>query len=128
MSKIVLTEDEKRDIREMYSNIKTSKKIMSYLKRNFKFYKPIDFMSFDDESKKEEYINNFPFINDLVKINIYDREYILNNEKKSVKKRLFNVIEDDLNQIDPDATNAVLLKTIKEFIDNIYKYYNLSNG
>lgn len=128
MSKIVLTEDEKRDIREMYSNINSSKKIMSFLKRNFKFYKPIDLMSFDDESKKEEYINNLPFLNNLVKINIYGREYILNNEKKSIKKRLFNVIEDDLNQIDPDATNAILLKTIKEFIDNIYKHYNITNG
>jgi hypothetical protein len=35
------------------------------------------------------------------------------------------MVEDDIDRIDPDATKAVVLKTIKDYIDNILVKYNL---
>jgi hypothetical protein len=66
-----------------------------------------------------------PFLNDLVRIVIDDKSYTLNNEKKYIKSKIFNSVEDDIDRIDPEATKAVVLKTIKEYIDNIMDSYNL---
>jgi hypothetical protein len=124
MGRLILTEEEKNKIKDMYSDVKSSNKVMSYLKRNFQFFRPVDEMGLNDE-EKEKRIEELPFLGDLVKIVIDDKSYILTNEKKYIKKRIFNMVEDDINRIDPEATKAVVLKTIKDYIDNILVKYNL---
>jgi flagellar motor component MotA len=124
MGRIILTEEEKKNIKDMYSNVKSSNKVMSYLKRNFQFFRPVDEMGLNDE-EKEKRIEELPFLKDLVKIVIDDKSFILTNEKKYIKKRIFNMVEDDIDRIDPEATKAVVLKTIKDYIDNILVKYNL---
>ena len=124
MRRIILTEEEKKNIKDMYSDVKSSNKVMSYLKRNFQFFRPVDEMGLNDE-EKEKRIEELPFLKDLVKIVIDDKSFILTNEKKYIKKRIFNMVEDDINRIDPEATKAVVLKTIKDYIDNILVKYNL---
>jgi hypothetical protein len=124
MARIILTEEEKKKIKDMYSDVKSSRKLMSYLKRNFKFYKPIDEMGLSDEDKQNR-LELMPFLNDMVRIVIDDKSYTLNNEKKYIKSKIFNSVEDDISKIDPEATKAVVLKTIKEYIDNIMVSYNL---
>jgi len=124
MGRIILTEEEKKRIKDMYSDVKSSKKIMSYLKRNFHFFKPIDEMGLSDEEKVKR-IEDLPFLDNMIKIVIDDKSYILNNEKKYIKSKIFNEVEDDIDRIDPGATKAVVLKTIKEYIDNIMDSYNL---
>ena len=124
MGRLILTEEEKKNIKDMYSDVKSSNKVMSYLKRNFQFFKPVDEMGLNDEEKQKR-IEELPFLEDLVKIVIDDKSYVLTNEKKYIKKRIFNMVEDDIDRIDPDATKAVVLKTIKDYIDNILVKYNL---
>ena len=124
MGRLILTEEEKNKIKDMYSDVKSSNKVMSYLKRNFQFFRPVDEMGLNDE-EKEKRIEELPFLGDLVKIVIDDKSYILTNEKKYIKKRIFNMVEDDIDRIDPEATKAVVLKTIKDYIDNILVKYNL---
>ena len=124
MGRLILTEEEKKNIKDMYSDVKSSNKVMSYLKRNFQFFRPVDEMGLNDEEKQKR-IEELPFLGDLVKIVIDDKSYILTNEKKYIKKRIFNMVEDDIDRIDPDATKAVVLKTIKDYIDNILVKYNL---
>ena len=124
MGRLILTEDEKKRIKDMYSDVKSSNKLMSYLKRNFQFFRPVDEMGLNDEEKQKR-IEELPFLGDLVKIVIDDKSYILTNEKKYIKKRIFNMVEDDIDRIDPEATKAVVLKTIKDYIDNILVKYNL---
>jgi flagellar motor component MotA len=124
MGRIILTEEEKKNIKDMYSDVKSSNKVMSYLKRNFQFFRPVDEMGLNDE-EKEKRIEELPFLKDLVKIVIDDKSFILTNEKKYIKKRIFNMVEDDIARIDPEATKAVVLKTIKDYIDNILVKYNL---
>ena len=124
MARIILTEEEKKKIKDMYSDVKSSRKLMSYLIRNFKFYKPIDEMGLSDENKQNR-LELMPFLNDMVRIVIDDKSYTLNNEKKYIKSKIFNSVEDDISKIDPEATKAVVLKTIKEYIDNIMVSYNL---
>ena len=124
MARIILTEEEKKKIKDMYSDVKSSRKLMSYLIRNFKFYKPIDEMGLSDENKQNR-LELMPFLKDMVKIVIDDKSYTLNNEKKYIKSKIFNSVEDDISRIDPEATKAVVLKTIKEYIDNIMVSYNL---
>ena len=124
MGRLILTEEEKKNIKDMYSDVKSSNKVMSYLKRNFQFFKPVDEMGLNDEEKQKR-IEELPFLGDLVKIVIDDKSYILTNEKKYIKKRIFNMVEDDIDRIDPEATKAVVLKTIKDYIDNILVKYNL---
>ena len=119
MGKLILTEEEKKNIRDMYSDVKPSKKIMSYLKRNFHFFKPIDEMKFNSEEEKQKRIEDLPFLANLVKIVIDDKSYILNDDKKNIKKRITYVIEDDVERIDPDANKAVVSKTIKDYLDGI---------
>jgi hypothetical protein len=125
MGRIILTEEEKKNIKDMYSDVKSSNKVMSYLKRNFQFFRPVDEMVFNSEEEKQQHIKELPFLEDLVKIVIDDKSYVLTNEKKYIKKRIFNMVEDDIDRIDPDATKAVVLKTIKDYIDNILVKYNL---
>lgn len=124
MGRLILTEEEKKNIKDMYSDVKSSNKVMSYLKRNFQFFRPVDEMGLNDEEKQKR-IEELPFLGDLVKIVIDDKSYILTNEKKYIKKRIFNMVEDDIDRIDPEATKAVVLKTIKDYIDNILVKYNL---
>ena len=124
MGRLILTEEEKKKIKDMYSDVKSSNKVMSYLKRNFQFFRPVDEMGLNDEEKQKR-IEELPFLEDLVKIVIDDKSYILTNEKKYIKKRIFNMVEDDIDRIDPEATKAVVLKTIKDYIDNILVKYNL---
>ena len=124
MGRLILTEEEKKKIKDMYSDVKSSNKVMSYLKRNFQFFRPVDEMGLNDEEKQKR-IEELPFLGDLVKIVIDDKSYILTNEKKYIKKRIFNMVEDDIDRIDPEATKAVVLKTIKDYIDNILVKYNL---
>jgi len=124
MGRLILTEEEKKNIKDMYSDVKSSNKVMSYLKRNFQFFRPVDEMGLNDE-EKEKRIEELPFLKDLVKIVIDDKSFILTNEKKYIKKRIFNMVEDDIDRIDPEATKAVVLKTIKDYIDNILVKYNL---
>ncbi len=124
MARIILTEEEKKRIKDMYSDDKSSRKLMSYLITNFRFYKLIDEMGLSDENK-ENRLELMPFLNDMVRIVIDDKSYTLNNEKKYIKSKIFNSVEDDMNRIDPEATKAVVLKTIKEYIDNIMASYNL---
>ena len=125
MGRLILTEEEKKNIKDMYSDVKSSNKVMSYLKRNFQFFRPVDEMVFNSEEEKQQHIKELPFLEDLVKIVIDDKSYVLTNEKKYIKKRIFNMVEDDIDRIDPDATKAVVLKTIKDYIDNILVKYNL---
>jgi len=125
MAKLILTEEEKKNIRDMYSDVKPSKKIMSYLKRNFHFFKPIDEMEFDSEEEKQKRIEDLPFLANLVKIVIDDKSYILNDDKKNIKKRITYVIEDDVERIDPDANKAVVSKTIKDYLDGIMIKFGL---
>ena len=82
-------------------------------------------MVFNSEEEKQQHIKELPFLEDLVKIVIDDKSYVLTNEEKYIKKRIFNMVEDDINRIDPDATKALVLKTIKDYIDNILVKYNL---
>jgi hypothetical protein len=124
MGRLILTEEEKKNIKDMYSDVKSSNKVMSYLKRNFQFFRPVDEMGLNDEEKQKR-IEELPFLGDLVKIVIDDKSYILTNQKKYIKKRIFNMVEDDIDRIDPDATKVVVLKTIKDYIDNILVKYNL---
>jgi len=124
MGRLILTEEEKKKIKDMYSDVKSSNKVMSYLKRNFQFFRPVDEMGLNDEEKQKR-IEELPFLEDLVKIVIDDKSYVLTNEKKYIKKRIFNMVEDDIDRIDPEATKAVVLKTIKDYIDNILVKYNL---
>jgi hypothetical protein len=124
MGRLILTEEEKNKIKDMYSDVKSSRKLMSYLIRNFRFYKPIDEMGLSDEDKQNR-LELMPFLNDMVRIVIDDKSYTLNNEKKYIKSKIFNSVEDDISRIDPEATKAVVLKTIKEYIDNIMVSYNL---
>ena len=124
MGRLILSEEEKKNIKDMYSDVKSSNKVMSYLKRNFQFFRPVDEMGLNDEEKQKR-IEELPFLGDLVKIVIDDKSYILTNEKKYIKKRIFNMVEDDIDRIDPEATKAVVLKTIKDYIDNILVKYNL---
>ena len=124
MGRLILSEEEKKNIKDMYSDVKSSNKVMSYLKRNFQFFRPVDEMGLNDEEKQKR-IEELPFLEDLVKIVIDDKSYILTNEKKYIKKRIFNMVEDDIDRIDPEATKAVVLKTIKDYIDNILVKYNL---
>ena len=109
----------------MYSDVKPSKKIMSYLMRNFHFFKPIDEMVFDSEEEKQKRIEDLPFLANLVKIVIDDKSYILNDDKKNIKKRITYVIEDDVERIDPDANKAVVSKTIKDYLDGIMIKFGL---
>lgn len=125
MGKLILTEEEKKNIRDMYSDVKPSKKIMSYLMRNFHFFKPIDEMEFDSEEEKQKRIEDLPFLANLVKIVIDDKSYILNDDKKNIKKRITYVIEDDVERIDPDANKAVVSKTIKDYLDGIMIKFGL---
>ena len=125
MAKLILTEEEKKNIRDMYSDVKPSKKIMSYLKRNFHFFKPIDEMKFNSEEEKQKRIEDLPFLANLVKIVIDDKSYILNDDKKNIKKRITYVIEDDVERIDPDANKAVVSKTIKDYLDGIMIKFGL---
>ena len=124
MGRLILTEEEKNKIKDMYLDVKSSRKLMSYLIRNFRFYKPIDEMGLSDEDKQNR-LELMPFLNDMVRIVIDDKSYTLNNEKKYIKSKIFNSVEDDISRIDPEATKAVVLKTIKEYIDNIMVSYNL---
>ena len=124
MGRIILTEEEKKNIKDMYSDVKSSNKVMSYLKRNFQFFRPVDEMGLNDEEKQKR-IEELPFLGDLVKIVIDDKSFVLTDDKKNIKKRIFNMVEDDIDRIDPDATKAVVLKTIKDYIDNILVKYNL---
>jgi hypothetical protein len=39
MGRIILTEEEKKNIKDMYSDVKSSNKVMSYLKRKIFHYK-----------------------------------------------------------------------------------------
>ena len=125
MGRLILTEEEKKNIRDMYSDVKPSKKIMSYLKRNFHFFKPIDEMKFDSEEEKQKRIEDLPFLANLVKIVIDDKSYILNDDKKNIKKRITYVIEDDVERIDPEANKAVVSKTIKDYLDGIMIKFGL---
>ena len=125
MGKLILTEEEKKNIRDMYSDVKPSKKIMSYLMRNFHFFKPIDEMKFNSEEEKQKRIEDLPFLANLVKIVIDDKSYILNDDKKNIKKRITYVIEDDVERIDPDANKAVVSKTIKDYLDGIMIKFGL---
>ena len=124
MGRLILTEEEKNKIKDMYSDVKSSNKVMSYLKRNFQFFRPVDEMGLNDEEKQKR-IEELPFLGDLVKIVIDDKSFVLTDDKKNIKKRIFNMVEDDIDRIDPDATKAVVLKTIKDYIDNILVKYNL---
>ena len=124
MGRLILTEEEKKNIKDMYSDVKSSNKVMSYLKRNFQFFKPVDEMGLNDEEKQKR-IEELPFLGDLVKIVIDDKSFVLTDDKKNIKKRIFNMVEDDIDRIDPEATKAVVLKTIKDYIDNILVKYNL---
>ena len=124
MGRLILTEEEKKNIKDMYSDVKSSNKVMSYLKRNFQFFRPVDEMGLNDEEKQKR-IEELPFLGDLVKIVIDDKSFVLTDDKKNIKKRIFNMVEDDIDRIDPDATKAVVLKTIKDYIDNILVKYNL---
>jgi len=124
MGRLILTEEEKNKIKDMYLDVKSSRKLMSYLIRNFRFYKPIDEMGLSDEDKQNR-LELMPFLNDMVRIVIDYKSYTLNNEKKYIKSKIFNSVEDDISKIDPEATKAVVLKTIKEYIDNIMVSYNL---
>ena len=124
MGRLILTEEEKKKIKDMYSDVKSSNKVMSYLKRNFQFFRPVDEMGLNDEEKQKR-IEELPFLGDLVKIVIDDKSYVLTDDKKNIKKRIFNMVEDDIDRIDPEATKAVVLKTIKDYIDNILVKYNL---
>lgn len=125
MGRLILTEEEKKNIRDMYSDVKPSKKIMSYLKRNFHFFKPIDEMKFNSEEEKQKRIEDLPFLANLVQIVIDDKSYILNDDKKNIKKRITYVIEDDVERIDPDANKAVVSKTIKDYLDGIMINFGL---
>ena len=124
MGRLILTEEEKKNIKDMYSDVKSSNKVMSYLKRNFQFFKPVDEMGLNDEEKQKR-IEELPFLENLVKIVIDDKSFVLTDDKKNIKKRIFNMVEDDIDRIDPEATKAVVLKTIKDYIDNILVKYNL---
>ena len=124
MGRLILTEEEKKNIKDMYSDVKSSNKVMSYLKRNFQFFRPVDEMGLNDEEKQKR-IEELPFLGDLVKIVIDDKSFVLTDDKKNIKKRIFNMVEDDIDRIDPEATKAVVLKTIKDYIDNILVKYNL---
>ena len=124
MGRLILTEEEKNKIKDMYSDVKSSNKVMSYLKRNFQFFRPVDEMGLNDEEKQKR-IEELPFLGDLVKIVIDDKSFVLTDDKKNIKKRIFNMVEDDIDRIDPEATKAVVLKTIKDYIDNILVKYNL---
>ena len=84
MGRLILTEEEKKNIKDMYSDVKSSNKVMSYLKRNFQFFRPVDEMGLNDEEKQKR-IEELPFLGDLVKIMIDDKSYILTNEKKYIK-------------------------------------------
>ena len=125
MGRLILTEEEKKNIKDMYSDVKSSNKVMSYLKRNFQFFRPVDEMVFNSEEEKQQHIKELPFLEDLVKIVIDDKSFVLTDDKKNIKKRIFNMVEDDIDRIDPEATKAVVLKTIKDYIDNILVKYNL---
>lgn len=125
MGRLILTEEEKKRIKDMYSDVKSSNKLMSYLKRNFQFFRPVDEMVFNSEEEKQQHIKELPFLENLVKIVIDDKSFVLTDDKKNIKKRIFNMVEDDIDRIDPDATKAVVLKTIKDYIDNILVKYNL---
>ena len=125
MGRLILTEEEKNKIKDMYSDVKSSNKVMSYLKRNFQFFRPVDEMVFNSEEEKQQHIKELPFLENLVKIVIDDKSFVLTDDKKNIKKRIFNMVEDDIDRIDPDATKAVVLKTIKDYIDNILVKYNL---
>jgi len=124
MGRLILTEEEKNKIKDMYSDVKSSNKVMSYLKRNFQFFRPVDEMGLNDEEKQKR-IEELPFLENLVKIVIDDKSFVLTDDKKNIKKRIFNMVEDDIDRIDPEATKAVVLKTIKDYIDNILVKYNL---
>ena len=124
MGRLILTEEEKKNIKDMYSDVKSSNKVMSYLKRNFQFFRPVDEMGLNDEENQKR-IEELPFLENLVKIVIDDKSFVLTDDKKNIKKRIFNMVEDDIDRIDPDATKAVVLKTIKDYIDNILVKYNL---
>ena len=125
MGRLILTEEEKKNIKDMYSDVKSSNKVMSYLKRNFQFFRPVDEMVFNSEEEKQQHIKELPFLENLVKIVIDDKSFVLTDDKKNIKKRIFNMVEDDIDRIDPEATKAVVLKTIKDYIDNILVKYNL---
>lgn len=125
MGRLILTEEEKNKIKDMYSDVKSSNKVMSYLKRNFQFFRPVDEMVFNSEEEKQQHIKELPFLENLVKIVIDDKSFVLTDDKKNIKKRIFNMVEDDIDRIDPEATKAVVLKTIKDYIDNILVKYNL---
>jgi len=125
MGRLILTEDEKKKIKDMYSDVKPSKKLMTYLKRNYQFFKVIDNMSFKNDEDRQKHIKEYPWIDKYVKIVIDDRSYMLNDDKKSIKNRILRDIEDNLDRIDPEATKAVASKTIKDYLDGIMKQFNL---
>jgi len=119
MRVVLMNDEQKNVIREMYSNIEVSGSIKKYLIRNYFFYKPIDVAEFPTEEDKQKYIEDNPWIANIVKIVINDKSYTLNDDKKGIKNRIYNDIEDDIERIDPTANKAVVLKTIKVFLDNI---------
>ena len=63
--------------------------------------------------------------NHTKKIVIDDKSYILNDDKKNIKKRITHVIEDDVERIDPEANKAVVSKTIKDYLDGIMIKFGL---
>lgn len=91
-----LTEEEKRELLSKYDG-KTSNELLSHLKRTY----PIIEYTFDWVEKPVKYIT------------INDKTYIIDNNKKFLVSKLFDLLEGPWVHID----KSTLRRTIKKFID-----------
>ena len=94
MGKLIITEQERQDVLSKYNDENTSKEVLIYLRRHFMTY-------------------TYPSIPDQVMISINDKLYPVHNNKKFVKNRIYDISKEVFNNID----DAILRKTIKNFLD-----------
>lgn len=103
MGRLIITESEKKDILQKYNDDNTDIKILTYLKRHYPISKPYENSTFFGD-----------FLRHTVKILIDDKLYNVDE-----KKRLVNVLFNDIDDVFPNVDVSLKRRTIKKFIDLI---------
>lgn len=104
MGKLIITESERKEILNKYNEENTDKKILTYLKRHHPISKPFENSNFFDDFMKHKIV-----------IQIDDKTYGVEDNKKMLVNRLFYEIDD----VFPNVDVSVKRRTIKKFLDII---------
>lgn len=67
------------------------------------------------QSKFKTGTSDFPALGNKKWISIDDKMLFIENNKKTIKQKIYNLIQDDFE----DLTTAVIMKTIKKFLDSL---------